>query len=286
MKEKSENEDEDEEDYGLEGDLYGTDTDSEEGAGDGMGFLEHLEEFRWTVGRSLLAFIVGVVLATFFIRDIATFLEMPLLTAYGSVELVQENLKTYRPMGVISVFIQVALLSGLIMSMPFVLYFIASFIAPGLTEKERRVLRPACFSAFILFLLGVSFAFFFILPVTLAFSVRLNLFFGFDLLWAASEYYNMIVWFSLTTGAFFQFPLIIVILVYLGVLSVEKLKSVRRAVCVGLMVFSAFMTPGGDFITLPVITAIMYSLYELAIWVGSRVEKKKREAELAAWDED
>jgi sec-independent protein translocase protein TatC len=286
MKEKSENEDEGEQDYGLEEGLYGTDTDSEEGAGDGMGFLEHLEEFRWTVGRSLLAFIVGVVLATFFIRDIATFLEMPLLTAYGSVELVQENLKTYRPMGVISVFIQVALLSGLIMSMPFVLYFIASFIAPGLTEKERRVLRPACFSAFILFLLGVSFAFFFILPVTLAFSVRLNLFFGFDLLWAASEYYNMIVWFSLTTGAFFQFPLIIVILVYLGVLSVEKLKSVRRAVCVGLMVFSAFMTPGGDFITLPVITAIMYSLYELAIWVGSRVEKKKREAELAAWDED
>lgn len=254
--------------------------------GEGMSFLEHLEDFRWTVGRSLLAFIVGVALAVFFIRDIATFLQMPIVTAYGSTELVEENLKTYRPMGVISVFIQVALLSGLTLSMPFALYFLAAFIAPGLTDDERKVVRPACFSAFVLFVLGMSFAFFFILPFTLTFMVKLNLFFGFDLFWAASDYYNMVVWFSLATGAFFQFPLIIVILVYLGVFRVEKLKAIRRAVFVGLMVFSAFMTPGGDFITLPVVTLIMYGLYELAIWVGGRVEKKREEAKLDDWDDE
>jgi sec-independent protein translocase protein TatC len=172
------------------------------------------------------------------------------------------------------------------MSMPFVLYFLAAFVAPGLTDKERKVVRPACFAAFLLFLSGVAFAFYVILPLTLAFSVRLNMFFGFDLFWAASDYYNMVVWFSLATGAFFQFPLIIVILVYLGVLPVEKLKSVRRAVFVGLMIFSAFLTPGGDFISLPLTTGCMYALYELAIWVGARVEKKKREAELDEWDEE
>jgi sec-independent protein translocase protein TatC len=163
---------------------------------------------------------------------------------------------------------------------------LAAFVAPGLTESERKVLRPACFAAFLLFLSGVFFAFFVILPLTLSFSVRLNMFFGFDLFWAASDYYSMVVWFSLATGAFFQFPLIIVILVYLGVISVEKLKSVRRAVFVGLMVFSAFLTPGGDFVSLPITTAFMYGLYELAIWVGARVEKKKREAKMAAWDEE
>jgi len=252
----------------------------------GMGFLEHLEEFRWTVGRSLIAFIVGIVLATLFIGDIAQFLKLPIVSAYGSAEMADANLITYRPMGVISVFIQIAFLSGLTLSMPFVLYFLAAFVAPGLTEKERKVLRPACFAAFLLFLSGVFFAFFVILPLTLSFSVRLNMFFGFDLFWAASEYYSMVVWFSLATGAFFQFPLIIVILVYLGVISVEKLRSVRRAVFVGLMVSSAFMTPGGDFVSLPITTAFMYGLYELAIWVGARVEKKKREAEMAAWDEE
>lgn len=251
----------------------------------GMSFLEHLEDFRWTVGRSLIAFFVGIALATVFIGDIAQWLKYPIVAAYGSAELADENLITYRPMGVISVFIQIAFLSGLTLSMPFGLYFLAAFVAPGLTEKERKVLRPACFAAFLLFLAGVFFAFFVILPLTLTFSVRLNMFFGFDLFWAASDYYNMVVWFSLATGAFFQFPLIIVILVYLGVIPVEKLKAIRRAVFVGLMVFSAFMTPGGDFVSLPVTTGFMYALYELAIWVGARVEKKRREAELADWDD-
>ncbi len=212
-----------------------------------MSFLDHLEEFRWTVARSLVAFVLGVALATIFIGDIAQFLKGPIITAYGSAELANENLITYRPMGVVSVFIQIAFLSGLTLSMPFVLYFLAAFVAPGLTEKERKVLRPSCFAAFLLFITGVAFAFFIILPLTLSFSVRLNMYFDFDLLWAASDYYNMVVWFSLATGAFFQFPLVIVILVYLGVIPVEKLKSIRRAVFVGLMVFSAFLTPGGDF---------------------------------------
>jgi sec-independent protein translocase protein TatC len=241
----------------------------------GMTFLEHLEDFRWTVAKSLLAFIIGVGLVAVFIAQIADFLQMPLLRAYGSAELMQENLKTYRPMGVISVFIQIALLGGLTLSMPFALYFLGCFVAPGLTEKERQVLRPACFAAFLLFLTGVAFAFFLILPVTLGFFVRLNLFFEFELLWAASEYYSMIVWFSLATGAFFQFPLIVVVLVYLGVLTTEKLKDIRRGVFVGLMIFAALLTPGGDFISLPLTTGFMYALYELAILVGGRIEKRQ-----------
>ena len=100
---------------------------------EGMSFLEHLEDFRWTVGRSLLAFATGIVLTTLFIGDIATFLKLPIVTAYGSAEMADENLITYRPMGVISVFIQIAFLSGLTLSMPFVLYFLAAFVAPGLS---------------------------------------------------------------------------------------------------------------------------------------------------------
>ncbi|MGJ8653894.1 MAG: twin-arginine translocase subunit TatC [Opitutaceae bacterium] len=283
----------DEDGYDSEDD-YGHDYDSEfeaemeaeaaERREAGMTFLEHLEDFRWTVGRSILAFFIGLVVVAFFIQDIAGWLKYPIITAYGSVELVDKNLITYRPMGVISVFFQIALLGGFTLSMPFVLYFMAAFVAPGLTDKERRVLRPACLAAFFLFLTGVAFAFFIILPLTLAFSVRLNQYFGFDLLWAASDYYSMVVWFSLATGAFFQFPLLIVILVYLQVLPVSKLKAIRKGVFVGLMVFSALMSPGGDFISLPITTGFMYGLYELAIWVGGRIEKKKRDEALKELD--
>ncbi|MGB0743407.1 MAG: twin-arginine translocase subunit TatC, partial [Opitutales bacterium] len=256
------------------------DAENEE-EGEGMSFLEHLEEFRWTIARCALAFFLGLFIVIIFIRSVADILQYPILTAYGSVELVEQNLITYRPMGVISVLFQVALLGGLTLSMPFVLYFMASFIAPGLTEKERRVLRPSCLAAFTLFIAGVAFAFFVILPLTLAFSVRLNQFFGFELLWAASDYYNMVVWFSLATGIFFQFPLLIVILVYLRILPVEKLKKIRRGMFVGLMVFSALLSPGGDLVSLPVTTALMYGLYELAIWAGSRIERKRHEQEEA-----
>ena len=192
---------------------------------------------------------------------------------------------TYKAMGVISVFFQIALLGGLTLSMPFVLYFIGSFIAPGLTEQERKVLRPACAAAFGLFLTGAAFAFFLILPLTLGFTVRLNGYYGFDIFWAASDYYNMVVWFSLSVGAFFQFPLIVVILVYIGVLATAQLKRIRRGVFVGLMIFSALISPGGDFLSLPLTTGFMYGLYELSIWVGARIEAKKRERLEAEWEQ-
>ncbi len=244
-----------------------------------MNFLEHLEEFRWTVARSLTAFVVGVVVVIVLLPKVGGFLQMPLIQAYGSSELVQQKLITYKPMGVFLVFIQIALLGGLVLSMPFVLYFFASFVAPGLTEKEHRVVRPACFAAFFLFILGVCAAFYIILPLTLTVSVKFNQLMDFEVLLAASEYYNMVVWFSLAAGVIFQFPLILVILIFIQILTTVQLKAIRRAVFVGMMIVSALLTPGGDFFSLPLITGILYGLYELAILLGGSVEKKSRLSE-------
>ena len=73
--------------------------------------------------------------------------------------------------------------------------------------------------------------------------------------------------FRSATGEIFQFPLIIVILIYIRVLAVEKLQAIRRAVFVGTMIFAALLTPGGDFLSMPLTTGILYGLYELAILV-------------------
>lgn len=252
---------------------------------EGMTFLEHLEEFRWTLVRSCLAFIIGVVLVLWFMKDVSVFLQLPLLKAYGSAELLEKNLITYRPMGVISVYIQVAVLGGLSLAMPFILYFLGCFIAPGLTDSERKILAPSCFGALLMFSLGIVFAFFIVLPLTLGFTVRLNEMLGFDLLWAASDYYNLVVWFSLASGLFFQFPLIIIVLSYLNIVPLRVLTSSRAAVFVGLMIFSALVTPGGDFISLPVITGMMYALYELAILVGVRIDKRRVKKEIESMDD-
>ncbi|NCG08858.1 MAG: twin-arginine translocase subunit TatC [Verrucomicrobia bacterium] len=260
-------------------DLFPEESVAVDGGKDSMSFLEHMEDFRWTVARSLLAFVLGVVVVVVLMPKIGGLLQMPLVQAYGSPDLVAQKLITYKPMGVFSVFIQIALLGGLVLSMPFVLYFLACFVAPGLTERERKVVRPACLAAFILFLLGVAVAFFVILPLTLTVSVKFNQLMDFQVLLAASEYYNMVVWFSLATGAIFQFPLILVILVFIQILATAQLKSIRRVVFVGMMVFSAFLTPGGDFLSLPLTTAILYGLYEFAILVGTRIEARRQATE-------
>jgi sec-independent protein translocase protein TatC len=101
----------------------------------------------------------------------------------------------------------------------------------------------------------------------------------FQVLLAASEYYNMVVWFSLATGAVFEFPLILVVLIFIQILNTTQLKSLRRVVFVGMMIFAAFLTPGGDFLSLPLTTLILFGLYEIAILVGVRIEKRNLQRE-------
>lgn len=248
---------------------------SADGADNSMSFLEHLEEFRWTIGRSILAFVVGAVLVACFIGDLTHLLQWPLDRAYGDSETARQQLVTKSPMGVFSVLIQVVFLGGFTLSLPFVLYFLGGFIAPGLNDRERKILIPASFAAFVLFLVGVAFSFFVVLPLTLAFSVKLNDFFGFTLWWTATDYFSLVVWFSVALGAFFQFPLITVILVVIGVVTTAQLKLYRRFVFVGILVFSAFLTPGGDPVSLSIMSLPMYALYEMAILIGARFERQK-----------
>ncbi|WP_269522799.1 twin-arginine translocase subunit TatC [Coraliomargarita parva] len=250
-----------------------------------MSFLEHLEEFRWTLARSVGAFLLGAILVACFLGQVSDFLQYPLRVAYGSAEVAEQQLVTRNPMGVFSVFIQIVFLGGFTLSLPFMLYFLGRFIAPGLNEREKRILIPSCFAAFVLFIAGVAFSFFAVLPLTLSFCVRLNNYFHFTLWWTATDYFSMVVWFSIALGGFFQFPLITVILVVIGVVTVEQLKRFRRFVAVAIMVFAALLTPGGDPISLSIMSVPMYLLYELAILIGARFERAKRDKELAETDD-
>jgi sec-independent protein translocase protein TatC len=256
------------------------DTFAEESDEDGsnMTLLEHLEAFRWTLIYSLIGFVIGAGVVGIFLGDISRFIQYPLSWAYGSAELARQNLITYRPMGVFTVLLQVVFLGGFILSMPFMLYVLARFIAPALNERELRVVKPCCVASIVLFLLGVLFSFFIVLPMTLAVSIRFNRFFGFDLLFAASEYYSLVVWFSLAMGMFFQFPLIILLLVFMEVVTTQMLKAFRRHVFLGLVIFAALITPGGDPISLLIMTAPMYGFYELSMLIGRRIERNKMQA--------
>ena len=193
-------------------------------------------------------------------------------------------IRSYSP---IFIAMKICFLGGIGISLPLILYFVGSFVVPGLTKDEKKVFLPGCIAATILFIAGASMTYFFILPYSLAFTIE----FSFNVLGLdvyrpeAGNYYSTIIWMTFAVGIAFQFPLVLILLIKIGILNVTKLRSNRRLVLVILMVSAALITPGGDPVSLCILTIPLYILYELAIITGSIIEIRKKKREWIEWDE-
>jgi len=193
-------------------------------------------------------------------------------------------IRSYSP---IFIAMKICFLGGIGISLPLILYFVGSFVVPGLTKDEKKVFFPGCVAATLLFIAGASMTYFFILPYSLAFTIE----FSFNVLGLdvyrpeAGNYYSTIIWMTFAVGIAFQFPLVLILLIKIGILNVTKLRENRRLVLVILMVSAALITPGGDPVSLCILTVPLYILYELAIITGSIIEVRKRRTEWNEWDE-
>jgi len=154
---------------------------------------------------------------------------------------------------------------------------VAKFIAPGLNDKELSVLRPACVGAFILFMLGATFSFFILVPAALRASIIFNEILGFEPMWTAASYYGMLTWMVLGVGVAFEFPLALLILVFVGILSHAQLVGFRKYSIVLFLCIGAVVTPTTDPVTFLLLAIPMSLLYELAIFGANRLEKKRAE---------
>ena len=273
-----------------------------------MNFLEHLEELRWTLVKCFIALVVGCGLVMVSMKLFAGLLNWPLQIALGEdVEVVRFDgsgseigalpdrdlnleegsgkerrrfgLITTTPMGVFSVILQVCFLGGLALSLPFILYFVGQFVAPGLTERELVVLKPGCAMAFFLFLIGSAFSFAVLIPASLRASIFFNELFGFQVLWSADRYYGLLVWMTVGIGFSFEFPLILVFLVYLGIIDIEQLKRFRPYSVVAFLGIAAIITPTTDPLTFMLLAVPMSLLYEISILISRRVERAKSSGE-------
>jgi sec-independent protein translocase protein TatC len=197
-------------------------------------------------------------------------------------------LQVIRSFSPIFIAMKICFLGGIGISLPLILYFVGSFVIPGLTPQEKRVFFPGCLAATFLFLAGASMTYFFILPYSLAFTIE----FSFNVLGLdvyrpeAGNYYSTVIWMTFAVGIAFQFPLILILLIKIGILSVAKLRGSRRLVLVILMISAALITPGGDPVSLCILTIPLYILYELAIITGAVIEKAKERKEWEEWDEE
>lgn len=193
-------------------------------------------------------------------------------------------IRSYSP---IFIAMKICFLGGIGISLPMILYFVGSFVVPGLTKEEKKVFFPGCVAATLLFVAGASMTYFFILPYSLAFTIEFSFHvLGLDVYRPeAGNYYSTIIWMTFAVGIAFQFPLVLILLIKIGILSVSKLRENRRLVLVILMISAALITPGGDPVSLCILTIPLYILYELAIITGSIIEIRKKTREWKEWDE-
>lgn len=233
-----------------------------------MPFLDHLEELRWRIIRALVAVAVATI-ACFFISDFI--LDFLLVTTKNLRTDI--NLQVLKVQTVFIIKLEIALIFGIVLSLPYIFYQIWAFIAPGLFEKERKYVIPAILFATLSFIIGSSFAFFIIVPFALDFflslappSVTNNI--------ALDFYFGFVVRIVLVFGIVFELPILSILLTKIGLLTPRILKKYRRYAIIAIFIGAAILTPP-DPTTQVMLGIPLIILYEITIWLSYLFQKKK-----------
>lgn len=233
-----------------------------------MSFFDHLEELRLRIGLAVLGIVIGCIIAGAFVDQLMNWV---LLKPAASVNMELQNL---RPFGQAFLYFKVVIMAGLIVSMPYTLYQLWKFIAPGLYEKERRWAGKITIYTSFCFLAGVAFAYWIMIPVMLSFTAS----FGSSLIKNSidvTEYFSFITTTLLSAGLIFELPMIAYILSKIGIISPEMLRKYRRHSIVVILVLAAALTPSTDPVSQLVFAAPLWVLYEISILVTVFARKKE-----------
>ncbi|MGJ8655388.1 MAG: twin-arginine translocase subunit TatC [Akkermansiaceae bacterium] len=188
-------------------------------------------------------------------------------------------MRSLKPTETFMLAIKLSVFAGIIISFPFLLYFILQFVLPGLKENERKALWPALLIGFGLFLLGVFFCYFTVLPKALDFFYTYSGGMGVENEWRIGDYITFTTQFTLIFGLSFELPVVVMTLVKLGLLSYQTMSNTRSYAILTIFVVGAIITPTGDALTLSLLAVPMCVLYEICIWLAYFNQKKELEAE-------
>lgn len=232
-----------------------------------MTFLEHLEELRWRIIYSIIGIVVGTIVAWIFIDFLVDVVLLKPAKDSGAM------LQNLRPFGQLFLYMQIAIMVGMIISIPNIFYQFWQFISPALRKKEKRYIFWIVAFSSICFLAGIAFAYFAMLPLTLQFATQ----FGSESIkneFAIDEYMSIIISVMLAAGFVFELPMISFFLSKLGILKPSLMRKYRRHSIVVIMILAAFLTPGADPVSQLVLAVPLVVLYEISIFI-SKISQKK-----------
>ncbi len=232
-----------------------------------MTFIEHLEELRWRIIYSLIGILIGTIVAWIFIDFLV---EEILLRPAKESGVSLQNLK---PFGQIFLYFQIALIAGLILSIPNVFYQFWKFISPALRKHERKYILAIVIFTTVCFLAGIAFAYFVMLPLALSFAVQ----FGTETIkneFAVDEYMSIIISVMLAAGLVFELPMLSFFLSKLGILKPSFMRKYRKHSIVLIMIAAAVLTPGTDPVSQIILAVPLVLLYEISILVSKFSQRK------------
>ena len=201
-----------------------------------------------------------------------------------------QMMSALRPTETFMLSMKLALFAGIVLAFPLLAYFTLQFIVPGLHRHERRMLWPALAIGFGLFLVGVCFAYFLVLPRALEFFYDWSTSLGVSNDWRIGDYISFATQFTLLFGASFELPVVVMVLVKLGLIGYEGMSRTRSYAIVAIFLAAAIITPDPSVVTMSLMAVPMVFLYECCIWLAWWDERKKRKAEEAErgvrWHDD
>lgn len=259
--------------------------------------IEHLAELRTRLIRSVLAFIVGMIICFSFGSTILDFLLVPIEHTMRNLGNPNPVMQYTAPQEYFFTLIRISMVGGLAISFPVIATQLWRFVAPGLYKNEKNAFLPFLIASPALFLLGAAFAHYVVVPLAMQFflgfsdaasyltamvvdgDARKS---GIDIVFngKVNESLDITLKMIVAFGLCFQLPVLLTLMGKAGLVSTEGLRNVRKYAVVGILLLAALVTPP-DVVTQLILFVVVYGLYEVSIFLVSRVEAK-REAQLRA----
>lgn len=259
-----------------------------------MSFIDHLEELRWHIIRSVIAILIGAIAVFIFVKEIVNhiilapaypdfitykylcdaghFFHLGNSLCLGGVKV--SFISTAMTGQFISSF-TIAFIGGFVVAFPYVFWEFWKFVRPALNTKELKKTRGVIFWVSFLFFLGVLFGYYVLTPFMVNFYFSYSLSPLIEIKPTFSDYLENLVWTTVGIGILFQMPLLVAVLARIGVVSSRFLKKYRRHAFVIILIAAAIITPSTDPFSLTLVTIPLYALFEASIVLASRIDKAK-----------
>lgn len=263
-----------------------------------MSFFEHIDELRKHLMRSILIIVILAVIAFIYVDKIFLLVTWPLDNDFWTYRkvcelsqyLYHDNRLCFSQMvytkqnieltGQFMMAFKIAIISGLIVAMPFVIWELWRFIKPALSSKEAKSTRGFVFYTAFLFFTGVLFCYFIVVPMALQFLVTFKLSPEIQNVYTITNIVNFNTFFVLACGLVFELPLLIYVLTRIGIVNTKFLRKNRRYAAIIIIILAGLLTPSPDFVSQLILGLPLYGLYELGIAVSRRAENRKEKESL------